>query len=220
MRTPRFMNTANGRRTATLVIAVSAFMTAGVAAAAAGGPTLPGFGAFEPAPKPAATEPTTTEPTTTEPVTTEAPPTSATTPTTEPHATEPHAAEPHATEPTTTPPPTEPPTTPAPKRSEPTPPPTTKPDTVVREGLHLECAVDNHTVHCHWTGGAVDGFVKYLLLRSDGRVVFMSDSPTADGHFDTDVAAGAYGYVVVEIDAAGKALVHSNRVAVQIGAVG
>ena len=220
MRIPRFMNTANRRRTATLVIAVSAFMTAGVAAAAAGGPTLPGFGAFEPAPKLAATELTTTDATTTEAATTEAPSTSAPTPATEPHGTEPHATEPHATEPPTTPTPTEPPTTPAAKHSEPTPSPTTKPDTVVPEGLHLECAVDNHTVHCHWTGGAADGFVKYLLLRSDGRVVFTSDSPTADGHFDTDVAAGAYSYVVVEVDAAGVALVHSNRAAVQIGAVG
>jgi ribosomal protein L24E len=99
-------------------------------------------------------------------------------------------------------------------------PPAHHPDTVVPEGIHLECVLDNHTAKCHWSGSAVDGFAKVLVLRSDGRVVFMSEDPAASEYADVDLAPGSYSWIVVTIDAHGKALVHSNRVALEIGAAG
>jgi hypothetical protein len=218
MRTPRFLSTSNGRRAAIVAAGLSVFATAGVAAAAAGGAPFLGFHlgdapATEPtvtdAPttvpiitEPVATEPASTEPVATPPAATEPPPAS-----TEPASTEPASTEPASTEP---------------PRTEParTDPPAPKPDTVVPEGIHLECVLDNHTAKCHWTGSAVDGFAKVLVLRSDGRVVFMSEDPAVTSYADVDLAVGSYSWIVVTIDANGKALVHSNRVALEIGAAG
>jgi ribosomal protein L24E len=91
---------------------------------------------------------------------------------------------------------------------------------VVPEGIHLECVLENHTAKCHWSGSSVDGFAKVLVLRSDGRVVFASEDPAASEYADVDLAPGAYSWVVVTIDVHGKALVHSNHVALEIGAAG
>jgi hypothetical protein len=213
MRTPRFLSTATGRRTAIIAAGLSVFATAGVAAAAAGGAPFLGFHTSDAAVvEPAITDAPTTAPLATEPVSTE------------PVATHPAGAEPPAT-----PAPTEPPapasTEPAstePASTEPahTDPPAPKHDTVVPEGIHLECMLDNHTAKCHWTGSAVDGFAKVLVLRSDGRVVFMSEDATASAYADVDLAPGSYSWIVVTIDANRTALVHSNRVALEIGAAG
>jgi hypothetical protein len=210
MRTPRFLSTTHGRRAAVVAAGLSVFATAGVAAAAAGGAPFLGFHTSDAAVvEPVVTDAPTTAPVTTEPATTA------------PASSEPTATPPAATEPPTTPAPTEPPST-EPATTEParTDPPAPKPDTVVPEGIHLECVLDNHTAKCHWTGSAVDGFAKVLVLRSDGRVVFMSAEPTASEYADVDLAAGSYSWIVVTIDANGKTLVHSNRVALQIGAAG
>ncbi len=223
MRTPRFLSTTHGRRAAVVAAGLSVFASAGVAAAAAGGAPFLGFHTSDAA----VVEPVVTDAPTTAPANTEPLPTA-------PASTEPPATHPTATEPP--PAPTEPPTT-APANTEPastapastepasteparTVPPAPKPDTVVPEGIHLECVLDNHTAKCHWTGSAIDGFAKVLVLRSDGRVVFMSADPAASEYADVDLAAGSYSWIVVTIDANGKTLVHSNRVALQIGAAG
>jgi hypothetical protein len=212
MRTPHFLSTTNGRRAAIVAAGLSVFATAGVAAAAAGGAPFLGFHTSDAA----VVEPVVTDAPTTVPVSTEP------APTTVPAAHEPPATPPAATEPATVPPTepaaTEPPTT-APASTEParTDPPAPKPDTVVPEGIHLECVLDNHTAKCHWTGSAVDGFAKVLVLRSDGRVVFMSADPAASEYANVDLAPGSYSWIVVTIDANGKTLVHSNRVGLQIG---
>lgn len=132
--------------------------------------------------------------------------------------------------PTTQAPSTEGSTTAAPVTAAPTTAPldiatttTAKVDTVVPLGIDLHCNVEGSTVSCSWTGGAVDGFAKFLLLRGDGkvgRVPFMSTDPAAHGYVDSQVPAGSYSYVVVTIDGNSKTLVHSNPVFVQIGAAG
>lgn len=210
MRTPRFLSTTHGRRAAVVAAGLSVFATAGVAAAAAGGAPFLGFHTSDAA----VVEPVVTDAPTTAPVITE--PAS-----TAPASSEPTATPPAATEPPATPAPTEPPST-EPASTEParTEPPAHHPDTVVPEGIHLECVLDNHTAKCHWTGSAVDGFAKVLVLRSDGRVVFMSADSASSEYADVDLAAGSYSWIVVTIDANGKTLVHSNRVALQIGAAG
>jgi len=210
MRTPRFLSTTHGRRAAVVAAGLSVFATAGVAAAAAGGAPFLGFHTSDAAVvEPVVTDAPTTAPLITEPASTA------------PASSEPTATPPAATEPPTTPAPTEPPST-EPASTEParTEPPAHHPDTVVPEGIHLECVLDNHTAKCHWTGSAVDGFAKVLVLRSDGRVVFMSADPASSEYADVDLAAGSYSWIVVTIDANGKTLVHSNRVALQIGAAG
>ena len=210
MRTPRFLSTTHGRRAAVVAAGLSVFATAGVAAAAAGGAPFLGFHTSDAAVvEPVVTDAPTTAPLITEPASTA------------PASSEPTATPPAATEPPATPAPTEPPST-EPASTEParTEPPAHHPDTVVPEGIHLECVLDNHTAKCHWTGSAVDGFAKVLVLRSDGRVVFMSADSASSEYADVDLAAGSYSWIVVTIDANGKTLVHSNRVALQIGAAG
>lgn len=207
MRSPRSL--IAGRRVATFVIGLTAFATAGVAAAAAGGASFPGFGASDHTKFDLAADasvPGVAGASVTASVQTDVT----------------VAVPPAATEPTPTPAPTEPPTTQPPTTQPPHTLPAliTKPDTFVPSGISLECTLEHHTVTCHWSGGVVDGFAKFLLLRSDGRVVFMSDSPTADGYIDPDVAAGSYSYVVVTVGSDNIALMHSNRVAVTIGAAG
>jgi hypothetical protein len=209
MRTPRFLSTTNGRRAAIVAAGLSVFATAGVAAAAAGGTPFFGFHTSDAA--------------VVEPAVTDAPPTAPVS--TEPASTSPAHSEPTATPPAATESPSVPATEPAstePASTEPahTLPPAPLHDTVVPEGIHLECVLDNHTGKCHWTGSAVDGFAKVLVLRSDGRVVFMSEDATASAYADVDLAPGSYSWIVVTIDANGKTLVHSNRVALQIGAAG
>jgi hypothetical protein len=199
------------------VAGISVFMTAGVAAAASGGAPFLGFH--------------TNDSVTVDTSTSEQPTTSAstsidasTTVTEQPVATPPAATEPPSTElaptapPSTELPTTELPTTELPTTEPPTtePPTTSKPDTVVPQGIGLECTLDHHSVKCHWSGAVVDGFAKVLVLRSDGRVVFMSGDASATSYTDVDVATGSYSYIVVTIDITGKALVHSNRVAVEI----
>lgn len=102
----------------------------------------------------------------------------------------------------------------------PAPDTTVRRDTFVPQGIELHCAVDGTTVTCEWSGAAVEGFAKVLVLRGDGRVVFISTDPSAAGYIDQAVPAGSYSYVVVAIDGNSKTLVHSNPVFVQIGAAG
>ena len=140
--------------------------------------------------------------------------------------------EPASTEPASTEPPTVPPSSDAPATTTPAPKATTsdgRPDTYVPLGIDLACTVQDPTaqvsaVECTWNGAVVDGFAKFLLLRGNGgakgRVPFMSSDPAANACIDASVPAGSYSYVVVEIDANGKTLVHSNPVFVQIGAAG
>jgi hypothetical protein len=219
-----------------IAVAVTACLAAGAAAAAAGGPLLGGdrptpstdapvITVSAPADEPAVTVPPVTEPASTEPTTiavatTAAPTTSA------PAATEPPVGAP-VTEPKhAAPPPTAPPVTDAPVPESPAsePPSTSRPDTVVPEGIHLECVATGADVTCQWSGGVVDGFAKFLLLRGDGgakgRVPFMSADPSSAGYIDHGVPPGSYSYVLVTVDVNSHALVHSNAVFITIGAAG
>ncbi len=126
----------------------------------------------------------------------------------EPASTDPASTAPATTEPATTEPATTAPLT------------TPRPDTPVPQGIELGCAVQDAAVSCSWSGGVVPGFSRFLVLRGDGRVVFMSGDPAANGYIDQSVPAGSYSYVVVAVDGNSKALVHSNPVFVQIGAAG
>jgi cytoskeletal protein RodZ len=233
-------------RTALVCLAVTAFAGVGAAAAATGNAPWQGV------PRAAEVRTVTTEtpttaqttptvdlsPSTTAPTVTSAPTTlpapadtvaASTTPATHepPPATAAATTQPATTEfPTTQPTTTEFPTTQAPTTEAPTTQaPTTqaKPDTVVPLGIDLQCTVDGPTVSCHWSGGVVNGFAEFLLLRGDGkigRVPFMSTDATANAYVDTHVPAGSYSYVVVTVDAGSKTLVHSNPVFVKIGAAG
>lgn len=115
--------------------------------------------------------------------------------------------------PTTTAAPGPAPTTP------PAPAPTTT-DRALPQGLSLSCSATGATVSCSWSGGAVPGFARYLVLRGDGgprgRVPFSSSDPSASAYVDTVPAAGTYSYVVIEVDAADQPLTHSNPVLVSI----
>ena len=171
--------------------------------------------------EPSSTQSATTAPATTQPATTQPAPI-------EPATTQPVIHEQVSTAPVTTqaaahePAPTEP----APTEPSPTAAPTTTEfhDTVVALGLSLSCAAEANTVTCHWSGSVVPGFAKFLLLRGDGgakgRVPFQSTDPGASVAVDADVPTGSYSYLVIAVDANGKALVHSNPVMIQIGAEG
>jgi hypothetical protein len=120
-------------------------------------------------------------------------------------------------------------TTSAPAPPSTTPPPTSpKNDSVVPQTLGLACTLDGdasaNTVSCSWSGGAVAGFVRYLVLRGNaggkGRVPFSSTDPAASSFEDSGLAAGQYSYVVVELDSSDKALSHSNPVSIVIPPAG
>lgn len=123
---------------------------------------------------------------------------------------------PSTTNPSTTPPSTTPPST--------TLAPTPHNDSVVPQTLGLSCVLSGdaaaNTVSCSWSVSAALGFYRYLLLRGNGggtgRVPFSSTDPSAGSFVDSGLAAGQYSYVVVELDQAGKTLVHSNPVSIVV----
>jgi len=240
-----------GKRVVIVGAAISLFVSAGVAAAATGSapwsdaapavhePTTAASVATDApivtdAPAPAVTtsgdaapggvEPTTGDATATTDGTTtvtDAPAAEPGTPTSD-LTTEPTTAS--TTEPTmptiTEPAVTEPPATTTPATAAPT---TTEfHDTPVPLGISLTCTADGNTVTCHWSGGAIPGFARFLVLRgnggSQGRVPFQSADPNASMAIDTNVPVGSYSYVVVAVDGNATTLVHSNPVFIQIGA--
>jgi len=212
------------KRTLVAGLAITAFAGAGVAGAAATGNAPWQDRAPEVATTPVTDTPVTDAPTTVPAVTTPA----ATEPSAQTEGTDhaPTGTQPASTEPASTEPPTVPPSSDAPATTE-GPKATTsdgRPDTYVPLGIDLACTVQNTDVQCSWSGSVADGFAKFLLLRGNGgakgRVPFMSSDPSANSYIDPSVPAGSYSYVVVEIDANGKTLVHSNPVFITIGAAG
>jgi len=239
---------AGGKRIVIAGAAVSLFVSAGAAAAATG--HAPWSDAAPGVVEPSPTEPAATDaPVVTDaalPAVTDAPADVVTTPDGQPAVTDAPATEPgsptttatadsttepttaNTTEPTmptiTAPAVTEPPATAAPTTSPTTAAPTTTEfhDTPVPLGISLTCTVDGNNVTCHWSGGQIPGFARFLLLRgnggSQGRVPFQSTDPNAAVAIDANVPVGSYSYVVVAVDGNAKTLVHSNPVFIQIGA--
>jgi hypothetical protein len=74
-------------------------------------------------------------------------------------------------------------------------------------------------VDCIWSAGP-DGTKKYIVIRVtgdslDGQVVYQSDNLGVLGFSDFAVThGGTYKYMVLWLGADGKALAHSNKVAV------
>lgn len=203
------------------VVAVGCVLAAGAGVAGAAAADL---GPWEPDAPEVTNPPVTSEATTTtlEVTTTLESTTTVAPEPTEPKSTEPPATEPKPTEPPATEPPrTEPPRTEPPRTTEPrsTEPPTTekRPETSVPQGIELACAVEPERVVCEWHGGVVDGFARFLVLRSDGRVVFDTAKPDVHVYIDQLPEPGSYSYVVISVNGDNKNLSHSNKVTLQIG---
>lgn len=81
--------------------------------------------------------------------------------------------------------------------------------------LSLACRADGGGARCAWTGSAPAGAKRQLLLRSDGRVRLDTIDVTVRTHLDGSLpSATSFSYVVVFLDASGKALAHSNAAVV------
>ena len=107
---------------------------------------------------------------------------------------------------------------PTPQR-EPTTTTTTAPPAPTAEALNLHCTAGSPggtaTVSCTWSPSTASAFYAYRLTRekpgTNRVVVFTSNSRTATGYADHDVAAGAgYSYWIDAIDTAGNVVGHGT----------